>query len=244
MAHLSRFVHLDNKQLLIEYEMGPTKVTMRGWAHTARGTPADVLTLRTDLPKPMPADLRADEVIVKVSYVALDPGQSLIIQLLPHLRSRPWIPGLDFSGIVESVGSNVTHVQPGDPVLGSPNPKSLSGRYTGMLVEYALLPAELVVRKPPNVSLAAASTVATNGCTAFQFMRMVGMKKGDHVLITGASGGLGTLLVQVVRSVVGKEGTIVGTCSAANEQLVKNLGADEVRRTQFAAGNCLDHPHR
>lgn len=243
MAH-PRFVHLDNEQSLIEYEMGQNKVTMRGWAHTSRGTPAAVLTLRTDLPKPMAADLRADEVIVKVSYVALDQGQSIIIQVLPHLRSKPWIPGLDFSGIVEAVGSNVTHVQPGDPVLGSPNPKSASNRYTGMLVEYAILPAAQVVRKPPNISLAAASTVATNGCTAFQFIRMVGMKKGDRVLITGASGGLGTLLVQVVRSVVGKEGTIVGSCSAANEQLVKNLGADEVRRPQFAAGSSFDRFNR
>lgn len=217
---------------------------MRAWAYTSRGTPGEVLRLRTDLPKPLPAELHADEVIVKVAYVALDQGQSVIMRVFPHFNSKPWFPGLDFSGVVEAVGSNVTHVQPGDPVFGSPDPKAFlkwGRKYNGMLVEYAFLPAAQVVRKPTNISLASASTLATNGCTAFQFIDLVNMKEGDRVLITGASGGLGTLMVQVARAIVGKDGTIVGTCSAPNAELVKKLGADEVRRPEMAAASSTHH---
>ncbi|KEF59922.1 uncharacterized protein A1O9_04770 [Exophiala aquamarina CBS 119918] len=204
---------------------------MRGWTFTRRGTPSAVLKLRSDLPKPTPAQLHADEVIVKVSHVAIDQGVAALMGLFPHLNSKPWIPGLDFSGVVDAVGSNVTHVRPGDMVFGSPNPKAnpLWGRkYNGTIVEYAILPAGLVVRKPPNISIEAASTLACNGCTAVQFIELAGMKRGDRVLITGASGGLGTLMIQAVRAAVGDEGTIVGTCSVANEELVKKLGANEV----------------
>jgi len=209
---------------------------MRGWTFTSRGTPSTVLKLRSDLPKPTAAQLHADEVIVKVSHVAIDQGLAVIIGMMPHLNSKPWIPGLDFSGIVDNVGSSVTHVRPGDMVFGSPNPKAnpLWGRqYNGTIVEYAILPACQVVRKPPNISIEAASTLACNGCTAVQFIAMAGMKRGDRVLITGASGGLGTLMVQAVRAAVGSEGTIVGTCSAANEELVRKLGANEVSGPQW-----------
>lgn len=224
--------------------LGDKRVNMRAWAYTSRGTPGEVLRLRTDLPKPLPAELHADEVIVKVAYVALDQGQSVIMRVFPHFNSKPWFPGLDFSGVVEAVGSNVTHVQPGDPVFGSPDPKAFlkwGRKYNGMLVEYAFLPAAQVVRKPTNISLASASTLATNGCTAFQFIDLVNMKEGDRVLITGASGGLGTLMVQVARAIVGKDGTIVGTCSAPNAELVKKLGADEVRRPEMAAASSTHH---
>lgn len=208
---------------------------MRGWTFTTRGPPSAVLRLRSDLPKPTAAQLLTDEVIVKVSHVAIDQGVAVLMGLVPHLNSKPWIPGLDFSGVIDAVGSSVTHVRPGDMVFGSPNPKAnpLWGRkYNGMIVEYAVLPAGHVIRKPPNISIEAASTLACNGCTAVQFTELAAMKRGDRVLITGASGGLGTLMIQAVRAVVGDEGTIVGTCSAANEEFVKKLGANEVSRSQ------------
>ncbi len=204
---------------------------MRGWVFTARGPPAAVLKLRDDLPRPTAADLRADEVLVKVSHVGLFLGFALMMALIPHVNSKPWIPAHDFSGVVEATGAKVTNVRAGDPVFGGPDPKVFmrwGSRYNGVLVEYAILPAAQVVRKPDNISFAAAATLPGNGCTAVQFVEKTGMKKGDRVLITAASGGLGTLMVQVARAVVGKEGSVVGTCSAPNEEMVKKLGADEV----------------
>jgi NADPH:quinone reductase-like Zn-dependent oxidoreductase len=217
---------------------------MRAWTFTARGTPSAVLKLRADLPRPTPSQLHADEVIVKVSHVAIEQGLALLMELAPHINSKPWIPGQDFSGIVDSVGSNVTHLRPGDPVFGSGDPKSWAkwgSKYNGLLVEYAILPAAHVVLKPPNISFAAAATLTCNGCTAVQFTELVNMKKGDRVLITGASGGLGTVMLQVARAVVGNEGTIVGTCSAANEEFVKKLGADEVSKSQWASSSSCDY---
>jgi NADPH:quinone reductase-like Zn-dependent oxidoreductase len=207
------------------------QATMRGWTYTARGRPAAVLKLRDDLPRPTAADLRPDEVLVKVSHVGLFQGFAVMMGMIPHMNQKPWIPANDFSGTVEATGSKVTNVRPGDAVFGGPDPKLFmrwGSRYNGMLVEYAVLPAAQVVRKPDNISLAAAATVPGNGCTAVQFVALAKMKKGDRVLITAASGGLGTVMVQVARAVVGKEGLVVGSCSAPNEELVKKLGADEV----------------
>src|SRR6185437_10958164 len=110
---------------------------MRAWTFTTRGPPPAVLQLRDDLPKPTPAQLHSDEVIIIVSHVAIEQGLAILMSLVPHINSKPWIPGQDFSGIVESVGSGVTHLRPGDPVFGSGDPKGWvkwGSRYNGLLV--------------------------------------------------------------------------------------------------------------
>lgn len=204
---------------------------MRAWIFTVRGPPSAVLKLRDDFPRPTPDLLEPDEILVKVSHVAIFQGFAAIMAILPHFNSNPWIPATDFSGVVEAVGSKVQNVKAGDAVFGSPDPKTLNNwgsRYNGMLAEYAILPSNQVVRKPDNISFEAACTLAGDGCTAVQFCEITNLKKGDRVLITAASGALGSLTAQVVRGIVGSEGTIVGTCSAANEELVKGVGADEV----------------
>jgi NADPH:quinone reductase-like Zn-dependent oxidoreductase len=205
--------------------------TMRGWTFTARGPPSAVLRLRSDLPRPTPNQLDANEVLVKVSHVAVFQGFAALMNIIPHVNSNLWIPCSDFSGVIEAVGHNVHSLRPGDAVFGSPDPKALmrwGSKYNGMLVDYAILPANQVVKRPDNISFESAAGLAGNGCTALQFCAKTGIKKGDSVLVTGASGGLGSIVLQVVRDIVGTEGRIVAVCSGANAELVKGLGADEV----------------
>lgn len=204
---------------------------MRAWTFTTRGPPTSVLTLRDDLPRPTQDKLGPDDVLVKVSHVAVFQGFATLMNIFPHFNANPWIPESSFSGMIEAVGSQVHQWKAGDAIFGSPNPKHYTkstGKYNGMLAEYAIVPASQVVRKPENISFKAAAGLAPDGCTTLQFCEKAQLKRGDKVLVTAASGGLGSIVVQIVRTIVGSEGTIVGTCSAANADLVKSLGVDEV----------------
>lgn len=213
-----------------------TSATMRAWTHTRRGNPADVLTL-SSLPRPEPASLLADEILVRVSDVGIFQGVALLMAILPHFNSNPWIPCSDFSGTIVAVGSNVAHVKPGDEVFGTPDPKRyLRDKYNGLLTEYAVLPGSAAVKKPANISMAAAAGVGGNGSTAMQLCELTALRKGQKVLVTAASSSTGSLTAQVARWCVGKEGTVVGTCSAANEELVKGLGVNEVSRQSILQG--------
>ncbi|GKT58472.1 zinc alcohol dehydrogenase [Colletotrichum tofieldiae] len=99
---------------------------------------------------------------------------------------------------------------------------------TGALAEHVLLPARYVVPVPPHVSLRDASSVLTAGCTAAMTLRAAAPKKGGRVLVNGASGGVGSLAVQMARAAVGPEGYVVGVCSGRNLDMVRGLGADDV----------------
>ncbi|KAJ9608034.1 zinc ion binding [Cladophialophora chaetospira] len=205
--------------------------TMRAWTFTSRGTPSSVLKLRNDLPKPSPAMLGPHDVLVKVAYVAVFQGSAAIMNIIPHFNSNLWIPESNFSGLIEAIGRDVQHLKVGDAVFGSPNPKHYTKRetkYNGMMAEFAIIHAGQVVRKPDNIAFDAAAGLAAEGCTILQFCQKTKIKEGDRVLICGASGGLGSVAVQIAKSIVGEEGAVVGICSAANADLVKGLGADEV----------------
>lgn len=207
-----------------------SKSTMRGWTFTTRGTPSDALNLRTDLPRPDTSDLQPHEVLVRITHVGIFQGFAALMGILPHFTNNPWIPASDFAGLILATGSSVKHVVSGDAVFGSPDPKRYlrDSRYNGVLVEYAILPATAVVKKPAGISFASAAGLGGNGCTAVQFCAIAGMRKGQKVLVTGASGSTGSLTLQVAKAVVGKEGSVWGTCSGVNEELVKGLGADGV----------------
>jgi|SRR5271156_5228933 len=90
------------------------------------------------------------------------------------------------------------------------------------------MPAELVIRKPVNASMAEASGLAGVGCTAIQAAEAASLKPGDKVFVNGGSGGLGSMMVQVARAIVGESGQVIATCSGPNVEMVKALGADEV----------------
>ena len=131
------------------------------------------------------------------------------------LRPKTPLFGCDFAGVVEAVGKDVTDLAPGDEVFG--------GR-SGAFAEY--VSATNVVRKPPNVTLEEAATMGIAGLTALQGLRDHGaLQPGERVLINGASGGVGTLAVQIAK-VLGAHVTAV--CGTRNVEQTRALGADRV----------------
>src|SRR5205085_9965103 len=114
--------------------------------------------------------------------------------------------GIDYAGVVEGVGKNVTEFKPGDEVFGGKQ---------GALAEYLCGRADrAVVTKPANITFEQGAGVAVAGLTALQGLRDKGqIHAGQKVLINGASGGVGTFAVQVAKA-LGAE--VTGVCSTRN----------------------------
>jgi NADPH:quinone reductase-like Zn-dependent oxidoreductase len=184
--------------------------------------PPDVLALE-DLEKPVPAD---NQVLVKVRAASVNPLDWHYMRGNPYLMrldagfGAPTNPslGVDYAGVVESVGRNVKKFKPGDEVFG--------GKF-GALAEYVAVAEDgSLVAKPDNLSFVQAAAVNVAAVTALQALRdRAGLKPGQSVLINGASGGVGTFAVQIAKS-LGAE--VTGVCSTRNVELVRSLGADHV----------------
>ena len=131
------------------------------------------------------------------------------------VRPKSALLGCDFAGVVEAVGKDVTDLAPGDEVFG--------GR-SGAFAEY--VSAVNLVRKPPNVTFEEAATMGIAGLTALQGIRDRGrLQAGERVLVNGASGGVGTVAVQIAKA-LGAHVTAV--CSTRNVEQARALGADRV----------------
>lgn len=155
------------------------------------------------------------------------------MQLCPFkfIRSRPSIPELDFSGMVLAIGSSVPstrNLSPGALVFGSVpvHPHLTAG--VGALAQYIVVEASSVVIKPSAISLEQAAGLGVSGCTALMLIARAELKAGDRVCVNGASGGIGTMVVQLAKNAVGSNGEVVAVCSGRNTELVKKCGADQV----------------
>lgn len=166
------------------------------------------------------------EVLVRVGAASVHPGdyfvmtgEPYIVRLAFGLRGpRHCIPGRDLAGVVAEVGRGVTAVRPGDEVFGWST--------EGTLAEYACVPADHLVPVPANVSVLDAAAVPTSALTALQALRKIAdVRPGQTVLVTGASGGVGSFAVQIGKA-LGAE--VTGVCSTGNVELVRSLGADHV----------------
>ncbi len=194
--------------------------------------PPETLRL-ADVETPVPA---ADEVLVRVEAAALNAydwhvmrGDPRMARLsLGRTRPRARIRGRDFAGRIETVGADVRHLRPGDAVFGD------LGDANGAFAEYVRVPATLVAPTPANLTAPQAAALPLAGVTALTGLRDAGrVAPGHRVLVNGASGGVGTLAVQLAK-VLGA--TVTAVCSTRNVDLVRSLGADHVvdyRRTDF-----------
>jgi NADPH:quinone reductase-like Zn-dependent oxidoreductase len=194
---------------------------MKAIVYSEYGSP-DVLRF-TDVATPTPRD---NEVLIKIHAAALNAldwrmmrGKPLFIRVMGGLR-KPKAntrPGVDFAGVVESVGKSVTQWKPGDEVFGAAE---------GACAEYVCVREDKVVRKPPNVSFEQCAGVPVAALTALQGLRNQGrIQRGQRVLIDGASGGVGTFTIQIAKS-FGTEVTAV--CSTKHVDTARSLGADHV----------------
>jgi NADPH:quinone reductase-like Zn-dependent oxidoreductase len=137
------------------------------------------------------------------------------------LGPRKQILGTELAGVIEAVGKDVTRFKAGDEVFAFP------GAAFGAHAEYRAMPEDgLIALKPANLSFEEAAALSFGGTTALGFLvGKGGVKDSDHVLIVGASGGVGTAAVQIARHFGAH---VTGVCSAANLELVRSLGADAV----------------
>jgi NADPH:quinone reductase-like Zn-dependent oxidoreductase len=184
-----------------------------------------------DVPTPAP---REHEVLIRIHATTVTMGDHRARSLdLPGgfgLFGRPFfgvfgprkpILGTELAGEIEAVGSAVTRFEAGDQVF------AFTGANYGAHAEYRTMAEDgLIARKPANLSFEEAATLSFGGMNALTFLRdKAGIRRGDSVLIVGASGGVGTAAVQIAKHF---GATVTGVCSAANLELVRSLGADAV----------------
>jgi NADPH:quinone reductase-like Zn-dependent oxidoreductase len=135
------------------------------------------------------------------------------------LRPRRPVLGMEFSGVVTAVGTNVTRWRVGDAVLGSTGPRF------GTYAEYRCHPAGSLALKPDGVRHAEAATIGACGSNALHYVRQGRIKPGDKVLINGAAGCFGTYAVQLAKH-LGAE--VTGVDRGDKLDILRRLGADRV----------------
>src|SRR3954447_24233215 len=176
----------------------------------------------------VPAEpLGAGEVRLRVAAATVNPtdthARSGAYAERDPVKQPPWVPGMDVAGEVVEVGEGVDHVAPGDAVMGVVVPTGAHGGYREDLV----LPGGSVARVPAGAAPAAAATLPMNGLTARLALDLMALRPGQVVAVTGAAGAFGGYVVQLAKA----DGlTVVADASAADEDLVRGLGADVVVR--------------
>jgi len=183
---------------------------------------ADILELR-EIDKPVPKD---NELLLKVHAASVNPldwhilrGEPFLVRLMGFglLKPKHQILGADMAGRIEAIGKDVTLFKVGDEVFGS----SMGG-----FAEYARIRENQAAAKPATMTFEQAAAVPVAGLTALQALRDHGrIQEGQHVLINGASGGVGTFAVQIAK-VLGAQ--VTGVCSGRNLEMVRSIGADNV----------------
>lgn len=188
------------------------------------------------LPTPKP---QSNQVLIRVVASAVNPvdfhlRNGMMAETGTH--TLPLVLGWDCSGVVEQVGSDVESLQVGDKVL-SFTPISQQGTNA----EYVAVDAELVVRKPADLSFVAAAALPLAAITAWQGLHRYGrLEQGKTVLIHNASGAVGSFAVQIAKAA---GAYVVATASAAKLGYVTSLGADEVfneRDLEWQSSNQYD----
>ena len=199
--------------------------TMKAWqfSQVAGGIEKN-LKLNNVAPLPPNANsLTADQILVQVLSISLNPVDYKFAQI-PVLGNliikKPASPGLDFSGRVVASGSSVEDLKPDQLVFGRIDGPSQHGT----LAEYIVVPKSGCVPLTPELSLDDAACIGTAALTAFQCI-VPNIKSGDRVFINGGSGGTGSFGIQIAKT---KGCYVVTSCSTANVELCKSLGADQV----------------
>jgi NADPH:quinone reductase-like Zn-dependent oxidoreductase len=180
-----------------------------------------------DIPTPK---IAGDEVLVKVksttvNHIDLVKASGTIRQILPI--DLPWIPGHEFSGFVEQIGSDVAAVALGDAVFGTT---------TGMgaYAEFLAVKPAAIARKPSNLSFEEAASVPVAAQTAYQGIFTHGhLEKGQTILIHGGAGAVGAYAVQLASHA---GATVIATASGDDEAYLNSIGASRVidyRKEQF-----------
>jgi NADPH:quinone reductase-like Zn-dependent oxidoreductase len=182
---------------------------------------ADGLSLE-DVARPQVGD---GDILVRVVAAGVDRGALHLMTGHPYLMRlgtglrapKQTVPGVNFAGRVEAVGKDVSRFRPGDEVYGAAK---------GTYAEYVAAPEGKVAPKPPTLTFAQAAVLPYASFAAVQAVRDHGrVRSGDHVLVVGASGAVGSIAVQMAKE-LGAE--VTGVCGPRSLELTRSLGADHV----------------
>ncbi|KAH9484026.1 Zinc-type alcohol dehydrogenase-like protein C16A3.02c [Psilocybe cubensis] len=192
------------------------------WVVTRQGFPIKALAFKTDWP--VPKKLEDNEVLVKIQAAALNPGGWKLMVAVPNfLIKRPHVAELDFAGVV--VKENSTQFTDGEAVFGW-IPADLQWKtQQGALAQYARVPSSALVKRPPNITPTQAAGITVAALTSYQALFHIAKLEADQtVFINGGSSSLGAYAIQFAKA---KGAKVIATASEKNEDLVRELGADE-----------------
>ena len=201
---------------------------MKAATYQRYGAP-DVVHI-TEVAKPAPKD---NEILIRVRATTVNSGDwrarslqmprgfGVFSRLVFGLTGpRQPILGTELAGVVEAVGKDVTRFKVGDAVFAFP------GFKMGSHAEYKTLPEDgPVALKPANITFEQAAALSFGGSTALEFLKKARIAAGDRVLVNGASGAVGSAMVQIAKH-FGAD--VTGVTSTANVELVRSIGADAV----------------
>jgi NADPH:quinone reductase-like Zn-dependent oxidoreductase len=164
----------------------------------------------------------------------------MLMKMLPKLPfTGPWVPEIELSGVVVAAGGGAPAEvrDPNSHVIAFQNIPSAVVMGHGVLAEYVRLPGCQVARIDDGIDMASASGIIGAGSTALKMIRTAGVREGHTVLVNGASGSVGSVLVQLCKL---RGAKVVGVASGGNEPMVRDLGVDEVGTVvNVAQGNEL-----
>lgn len=191
---------------------------MRAIVQPKYGPPESVELREVPIPSP-----KAGHVLVRVRSSSVNAADVevldgyVLVRMAAPLRPAHRIVGSDVAGVVEQLGPGVTALAPGDEVMGD-----LSEHGYGAFAEYALAPVDALCRLPAGLALEDAGAVPSAAWVAIKAARLV--EPGQHVLVNGAGGGMGTFALQMS---IARGARVSGVDSAAKLELMRSLGADE-----------------
>src|SRR5947199_215711 len=201
--------------LLVDSPRADEKPTMKAVVAHEYGAP-EVLKFE-QVPRPEPNE---DEALVRVIASGVNPADPLTLsgkcakEFGTHL---PLIPGYDIAGVVEKTGANITKLKVGDAVYGYPT-------FGGGWADYVTVKEWEVAAKPKSLNLVEAAAVPMGALTAWQSLVDVAkLQPGQTILIHGGSGGVGSFAIQIATAGGAR---VIATASTANQDLLKQLGAD------------------
>ncbi|GHB53214.1 oxidoreductase [Streptomyces cirratus] len=194
--------------------------TMRAMAYETYGGTEVLAESRLPVPKVAPG-----EVLVRVKYASVNPVDwKIMAGGLDALMDvvYPVVPGWDVAGTVERVGIDVPEYAVGDEVIAYARKDYVHG---GTFAEFVNVPVRALAAKPASLDWKQAAGLPLAGLTAYQLLTRLGTGKEDTVLVHGASGGVGSLGVQIARALGAR---VIGTASPRNHDRLRELGCEPV----------------
>ncbi len=195
---------------------------MRAVIYTKYGSP-DVLQLK-EIPKPVPGD---NEVLIRVHATTVNRTDYAKIRAIPFLAilfnglfaPKKQTPGTEFAGIIEAVGKKVSSLELGDKVFG------FSDQGSGSHAQYMTILEDKAITIPDNITYEQAAASIEGAHYAYNAVNKVNLKKGQKVLVNGATGAIGSAAVQLLKYF---DINVTAVCATKNVELVKSLGASKV----------------